>query len=85
MLDSLLLLSFCFLVGLVSLAVCVWVLFSGQMATMDGLLLILLSLLIGGVFMGNFAWSIRKGEFREALNHLQKGSGKSDASGAPPA
>ncbi len=84
MLDTLLLLSFCLLMGLVSLGVVVWVVLSGSLFYLDGLLLTFISLVIGGVFMANFVWSVRSGEFQEALNHLRKRSNKSGASSEPP-
>ena len=78
MLQSVLLLAFCLFIGLVSLAVCIWVVVSGQFLTMDGLLLVAIALTIGGFFMGNFAWSVHTGEVREVLNHLRGGSKKAD-------
>ncbi len=84
MLDSLLLLSFCVLMGLLSLAVCVWVAVSGSLLTLDGILMVLISLTLGGIFLGNFAWSIRSGEVRQLLNNLLKKPDSSDTSSKPP-
>jgi hypothetical protein len=85
MLQSALVLCFCLLVGLVSLAVCVWVAISGRLFTMDGLLTVAISLLVGGLFMANVAWSVYTGELREILNKLRKrpaaGEASSDRSG----
>ena len=78
MLQSVLLLAFCLLMGLVSLAVCVWVALGGQLFSLDGLLLVAISLSIGGFFMGNFAWSVFTGEVREILISLRSGSKKPD-------
>ena len=86
MLETVVLLFFCLVIGLVSLAVVAWVAFSGRLFYMDGLLLTFVSLTLGGIFLGNFAWSVRDGELRQALNLLRKTSDKSDApSGPPPA
>ena len=72
MLQAALLLALCLIVGLVSVAACVWVVLSGQMFTMDGLLLIAIALSIGGLFVGNVVWSVRKGEAQEVLNSLRR-------------
>ncbi len=71
MLQSVLLLAFCLFMGLLSLAVCIWVALTGQLFTLDGLLLVAISLSIGGLFMGNLAWSILTGEAKEILNNLR--------------
>lgn len=78
MLQSVLLLAFCLFMGLVSLAACIWVALTGQLFTLDGLLLVAISLSIGGLFMGNFAWSVYTGEVREILNNLRSPSKKAD-------
>ena len=78
MLQSVLLLAFCLFMGLVSLAACIWVALTGQLFTLDGLLLVAISLSIGGLFMGNFAWSVYTGEVREILNSLRNHSKKTD-------
>lgn len=72
MLETLALLLFCLLVGLVALAIIVWLVFTGRILTMDNLLLTVISLAIGGIFSGIFAWSVHSGEFREALRSLRK-------------
>jgi uncharacterized membrane protein YqjE len=72
MLQSALLLLFCLLVGVLSLAVCVWVAATGQLLTMDGLLTIAISLAVGAVFMANVAWSFHTGELKAILNQLRK-------------
>lgn len=84
MVDAVLVLLFCLLMGLAALIVCVWVVLSGQLATLDGLLLIFISLLLGGLFMLNLAWSVRTGEVREVLNHYRKGSAQMDTSSQAP-
>ena len=84
MLDAALMLAFCLLMGLLSLAVCGWAVVSGQILTLDGLLLILISLTVGGIFMASFAWSVRTGELREVINGLRKKSDPNDSSSGPP-
>jgi len=79
-LQAALLLLVCLVVGLVSVAACAWVALSGQMFTMDGLLLIAIALFIGGLFVGNVLWSVRQGEAREVLNALRR----KGAEAAPP-
>ena len=78
MLESALLLAFCLLVGLASLVITIWIVISGRLFTMDGLLLVTITLTIGGLFMGNFAWSVYTGEVREVLNQLRSRSKKPD-------
>ena len=84
MLDAALLLAFCLLMGLLSLGIVIWVAIFRQLFSLDNLLLVLISLTVGGIFMANFAWSVYTGEVREVLDYLLKRSTKSDASGAPP-
>lgn len=72
MLETIILLVFCGLVGLASLAVVVWLGVSGSLLTLDGLAFALISLTLGGFFMFNIAWSLRSGELRAVLNHLLK-------------
>lgn len=81
MLQSALLLFFCLLVGVLSLAVCAWVVIFGQLFTLDGLLTVSISLLVGALFMANLAWSVYTGELREILNQLRKRPASGDASG----
>lgn len=71
MLQSLVIWSFCLLIGLAALAACGWVAVSGQLLTMDGLLLVAISLTLGGAFVGNFLWSMWRGEVREVLSQLR--------------
>lgn len=72
MLESLLLLGFCVLMGLAALAVCAYVAVTGFLFTLDGLLLIVISLTIGGLFMLAVAWSAYTGELQAVLNELRK-------------
>ena len=72
MLETLLLFGFCLLVGLLSLAVCVYLAVTGLLFTLDGLVLAIISLTIGGVFVLNVAWSVYTGELRRLLGHVRK-------------
>jgi uncharacterized membrane protein YqjE len=81
MLQSMLLLLFCLLVGVLSLAVCVWVAVSGQLLTMDGLLTIAISLAVGAIFVANVAWSFHTGELPMILSQLRKPRAAADGPG----
>ena len=72
MLESLLLLAFCLVVGLISAVLCVYLLVSGRLFTLDGMLLALISLTIGGVFALNVAWSAYTGELKQILESSRK-------------
>lgn len=72
MLQSAIILLVCLLLGVAGLAVCAWVAVTGQLFTLDGLLLVQISLLLSGLFVGNFAWSVRTGEVQAVLNYLRK-------------
>ncbi len=74
MLDSALMLLFCLLMGLAGLATSAWVVYSGGYATLDGILLILIGITLGGIFLLNLAWSFHNGEVQEVLKSLRKGS-----------
>ncbi len=80
-LEAAALLAAYLLIGLICLAVCAWVMFSGQFFTMDGLLVIAISLTGGAFFLGIFAWSVHKGEVREILNQFRSGRKASGAHG----
>ncbi len=72
---------FCLLVGLVALSVTAWVIYTGQLFTIDGLLLVAVSGALGTFFVGNTAWAAHTGELRELLNAR---SGDSEPSEAGP-
>ena len=74
MVESVIELVLCLLVGLACLAVVVWDVASGRIAYLDGITLAILSLTLGGFFMFNVAWSWRTSELRELLDGLRKGS-----------
>jgi hypothetical protein len=81
MLQAAVLLAVCLLIGFIAMAICAWVVISGQLFTMDGLLIIALSLTVAAFFVGNFAWSLYTGEVREILNQLRNGKKESTAEG----
>lgn len=68
MLQAVLLLAFCLLMGLVALVACVWVAATGQLLTMDGLLIVAISLTLGGAFMAMVVYSWKTGEISAILN-----------------
>ena len=70
--EILLLFSFCILVAVIALAVSVYLAVSGQLFTLDGLVLLLIALTIGGVFVLNIVWSVRRGEMRQLLNQVRE-------------
>jgi hypothetical protein len=84
MLETVILLAFCSLMGLASLAVLLWLAESGTLLTMDGLVFALISLTVGGFFMFNVAWSFRTGELRALLNQMgqKKANEKSEEENA---
>jgi ascorbate-specific PTS system EIIC-type component UlaA len=71
MLQAAILLGACLFIGLIALAVCAWVAVSGRLFTMDGLLMVAISLAAATFFVGNFAWSLHTGEVREILSQLR--------------
>ena len=81
MLETAFLLAFCLLMGLLCLAVVVWLIVTGRVFGLDGLSLALISLTLGVFFMFNVAWSRHVGELQEVLKHFRKGSTKSENSG----
>lgn len=72
MLETILLLGLCCVVGLASLAIALWQLFPLQSITMDKIAFALISLTLGGFFMFNVAWSARTGELRALLGRREK-------------
>ena len=65
MLETMVLLIFSFLLGTGSLIVAVWLVVSHQFATVDGLFLALVCLVLALVFFLNCGWSLKSQEFRE--------------------
>jgi ABC-type enterobactin transport system permease subunit len=72
MIEPLLWLVACALVGLLCLAVVVWVVATGRAAYLDGLSLALISLAVGAIFLSMVGWSYRSSELKEILNSLRK-------------
>lgn len=62
--------------GLLSVVVALWVLFSGGAITMDKIAFALISLTIGGFFMFNVAWAFRTGELRALLSQMHQNKAK---------
>jgi len=72
MLETLILFGFCLLAGLISLGVFAYLVMTGQILTLDGIALTIISLTIGGVFMLNVVWSVFTGELKRAMEHAKK-------------
>ena len=83
--DALLSVVFSLGVALAGFGVSGWLVLSGRFQTLDGLLMILIGLTLGGIFLFDLAWSFRTGELREVLNSLAKGSNGPALSAPPPA
>ncbi len=62
---------FCLLVAAGAAGVSAWVVVAGQLFTLDGLALVLVSLSIAAFFVGNTAWAVYTGEIRELLGRLR--------------
>jgi len=83
MLETILLLAFCLIIGLIALAVCAYLAVSGQLFTLDGLLLLIICLTIGGIFVLNVVWSVYTGELKKVLEHLRKKPASSEPTSSP--
>ena len=79
MIESLIWLVVCLLVGLLSVAVAVWLVVTGRVAYLDGLSLALISLAVGGIFLSIVGWSYHSSELKALLKSLR--SSRNDASG----
>jgi ABC-type enterobactin transport system permease subunit len=64
-------LAVCALVGLLCLAVVVWIVATGRAAYLDGLSLALISLAVGAIFLSMVGWSYRSRELKEILKRLK--------------
>ena len=84
MLETLILFGFCFLVGLISLGVFAYLVMTGQILTLDGIALTIISLTIGGVFMLNVVWSAFTGELKKMLEQMRKKPESNEPSDKPP-
>jgi hypothetical protein len=78
MIEPLIWLAVCLLVGLLSVAVAVWIVATGRIAYLDGLSLALISLAIGAIFLSMVGWSYRTSELKEIVNSLGRGRGLTD-------
>ena len=72
MIEPLLWLALCALVGLLCLAVVIWVVATGRIDYLDGLSLALISLAVGAIFLSMVGWSYRTSELKEILNARSK-------------
>ena len=72
MVETILLLSASFLLGIGSLVLAGWLVISHQFATLDGIFLTLVCLVMALVFFLNCFWTLRSEEFR----HLMQDSSK---------
>jgi purine-cytosine permease-like protein len=82
MFESILLLAFCLLAGAISVAVVGYLWFIGQLLTLDGVLVALISLTIGGIFMLIAGWSVYSGELKQVLEQIRKKPATTEPSGA---
>lgn len=71
MVLAILVYAFCLLVGLAALGTCAWVVATGQLLTMDGLLIIAVSLTVAAFFAGNLAWAVYTGEVRDLIRQCR--------------
>jgi hypothetical protein len=76
--------AICLLIGLASLAVVVWLAFTGRLAYLDGISLALISLVIGGFFLFDVFVAYRSGELNEILGRRKAAASTGD-SGKPAA
>jgi hypothetical protein len=83
MLETLLLFGFCLLVGLASLAVCAYLAATHLLFTLDGIVLAIISLTIGGVFVLNVGWSVYTGELKRLMAHNEKKPASTEPPGNP--
>jgi ascorbate-specific PTS system EIIC-type component UlaA len=84
MLQAAILLAVCLLIGFIALAICAWVAITGRLFTIDGLLIVAISLAVAAFFVGNFAWSLHTGEVREILNQLCSRESATEANSTGP-
>ena len=82
MLQPLFVYAFSLLVGLAGLAACAWVIVTGQAFTLDGLLVMAISLTVGTIFAANVAWAWHAGEVGEVLQKLRHRSEEAKPHGA---
>lgn len=73
MIEPLLWLGCCVLLGLLCLGLVVWIAITGRIAHLDGLSLALISLAVGAIFLSVVGWSYHTGELKEILKFLGRG------------
>lgn len=83
MLETLLLLGFCLLVGLLSVVVCAYLAATHLLFTLDGIVLAIISLSIGGVFVLNVGWSVYSGELKRLMALHEKKPASTEPLGNP--
>jgi hypothetical protein len=72
MVEAILLLISSFLLGIGSLVLAGWLVISHQFASLDGIFLTLVCLVMALVFFLNCFWSVRSEEFRKMLQERSK-------------
>ncbi len=72
MLEPVLWLAVCLVLGLLCLGVVIWTVATGRIAYLDGLSLALISLAVGAIFLSVVGWSYRAGDLKEILNARSK-------------
>ena len=72
MVETILLLSASFLLGIGSLVLAGWLVISHQFATLDGIFLTLVCLVMALVFFLNCFWTLRSEEFRRLIQDSGK-------------
>jgi hypothetical protein len=72
MVEAVLLLISSFLLGIGSLVLAGWLVISHQFASLDGIFLTLVCLVMALVFFLNCFWSVRSEEFRKMLQERSK-------------
>jgi len=72
MVEAVLLLISSFLLGIGSLVLAGWLVISHQFASLDGIFLTLVCLVMALVFLLNCCWSVRSEEFRKVLQESSK-------------
>jgi hypothetical protein len=72
MVEAVLLMVSSFLLGIGSLVVAGWLVISHQFASLDGIFLTLVCLVLALVFFLNCFWSLRSEEFRKLLEERGK-------------
>lgn len=82
MLLPLLVYAFSLLVGLAGLAACAWVIVTGQAFTLDGILVMAISLTVGTIFGASVAWAWHVGELGAAMQKLRHRSAEGKTQGA---